>query len=329
MVIAPYATALAAMIDPAAAVQNFMRLAEAGGSGATAFTKRSITPQTRVPEGENVAVVRAYMAHHQGMSLVALANVLDDGVMRTAFMPSRSCKPPNCSCRNARRATCWSHGRGPRKSGRSQVRDLIPPLVRRFNSPHDAAPAHASAFQRPLRRDAHGRGFRLQPLARHCHHSLAGRPHARLLGHLHFSSRSAQRRKSGPPGISRAASNRIPTKWRFSEDRVEFGGAMARSPPRSKSSCRRRTTRRCAASRSPTWGAEPATSKSPPTPSSSWLRRPRTWRIRRFPICSCRPNLCRSSAPCSRRAGSGHPTSSRLGGARGRRGRRNRRRPAI
>ena len=33
VVVAPYATALAAMIDPGAAVRNFQRLAEAGGSG--------------------------------------------------------------------------------------------------------------------------------------------------------------------------------------------------------------------------------------------------------------------------------------------------------
>ena len=32
-----------------------------------------------------MAVVRAYMAHHQGMSLVAIANVLHEGVMRTRF----------------------------------------------------------------------------------------------------------------------------------------------------------------------------------------------------------------------------------------------------
>ena len=39
VVIAPYATALAAMIDPAAAMQNFRRLEEAGGSGAYGFLR--------------------------------------------------------------------------------------------------------------------------------------------------------------------------------------------------------------------------------------------------------------------------------------------------
>ena len=85
MVIAPYATALAAMIDPSAAPQNFARLAGAGGKGEYGFYEALDYTSSRVPEGKDVAVVRAYMAHHQGMSLVALANVLKDGAMRTRF----------------------------------------------------------------------------------------------------------------------------------------------------------------------------------------------------------------------------------------------------
>ncbi|MET0280932.1 MAG: phosphorylase, partial [Steroidobacteraceae bacterium] len=39
----------------------------------------------RVPNGQSVAVVHAYMAHHQGMSLVALDNVLNDSMMQERF----------------------------------------------------------------------------------------------------------------------------------------------------------------------------------------------------------------------------------------------------
>ncbi|HEX6260040.1 MAG TPA: glucoamylase family protein, partial [Woeseiaceae bacterium] len=82
VVVAPYATALAAMIDPVAAAQNFIRLAKAGATGAYGFYEALDYTATRVPEDERVAVVRAYMAHHQGMSLVAIANVLRNGGMR-------------------------------------------------------------------------------------------------------------------------------------------------------------------------------------------------------------------------------------------------------
>ena len=36
-------------------------------------------------EGEHVAIVRAFMAHHQGMTIVAIADALLDGAMRTRF----------------------------------------------------------------------------------------------------------------------------------------------------------------------------------------------------------------------------------------------------
>jgi cyclic beta-1,2-glucan synthetase len=76
VVVAPYATALAAMIDPVAAVRNFERLAASGASGAYGFYEALDYTALRLPEGSRVAVVRAYMAHHQGMTLVALANIL-------------------------------------------------------------------------------------------------------------------------------------------------------------------------------------------------------------------------------------------------------------
>jgi len=59
---------LAAMIDPEAAAQNFARLIEAGASGRYGFYEALDYTATRVPEDQSVAVVRAYMAHHQGMS---------------------------------------------------------------------------------------------------------------------------------------------------------------------------------------------------------------------------------------------------------------------
>ena len=73
------------MIDPNAATQNFAQLADAGGKGAYGFYEALDYTSERVPEGEDVAIVRAYLAHHQGMSLVALANVLNDGAMQDPF----------------------------------------------------------------------------------------------------------------------------------------------------------------------------------------------------------------------------------------------------
>jgi cyclic beta-1,2-glucan synthetase len=85
VVIAPYATGLAAMIDPTAAVRNFRRLAAAGASGAYGFYEALDYTAPRLPEAAELAVVRAYMAHHQGMLIVALANALHAGAMRARF----------------------------------------------------------------------------------------------------------------------------------------------------------------------------------------------------------------------------------------------------
>ena len=84
-VIAPYATALASMVDPQAAARNFERLRAIGARGRYGFYEALDFTPTRVPDGEQVAIVRAFMAHHQGMTIVAIANVLLDGTMRARF----------------------------------------------------------------------------------------------------------------------------------------------------------------------------------------------------------------------------------------------------
>ena len=85
LVIAPYATGLASMYAPRAAAENFDRLESLGGRGRYGFYEALDFTRQRVPETGPVALVRAYMAHHQGMTLVALANVLLDGAMRRRF----------------------------------------------------------------------------------------------------------------------------------------------------------------------------------------------------------------------------------------------------
>ena len=85
LVVAPYATALAAMVDPQAATRNLDRLTRIGARGAYGFYDSLDYTPSRLPEGEPVAIVRTFMAHHQGMSIVAIANALLDGVMRNRF----------------------------------------------------------------------------------------------------------------------------------------------------------------------------------------------------------------------------------------------------
>ncbi|HVC00718.1 MAG TPA: glucoamylase family protein [Steroidobacteraceae bacterium] len=85
LVIAPYATALAAMVRSTDAVDNLARLAALGALGRYGFYEALDYTPARVPKGQSVAIVRAYMAHHQGMTILAIANVIDDGIMRRRF----------------------------------------------------------------------------------------------------------------------------------------------------------------------------------------------------------------------------------------------------
>jgi cyclic beta-1,2-glucan synthetase len=84
-VIAPYASGLAAMVDPAAAARNFHRMAGLGARGAYGWYEALDYTRARVPEGAKFALVRAYMAHHQAMTVIGIANAVHDGAMRARF----------------------------------------------------------------------------------------------------------------------------------------------------------------------------------------------------------------------------------------------------
>jgi cyclic beta-1,2-glucan synthetase len=142
VVVAPYATALAAMIDPQGATQNFARLIEAGASGPYGLYEALDYTATRVPEDQPVAVVRAYMAHHQGMSLVAIANVLHEGVMRARFHSEPRMQAAELLLQERTpRDVLVARPRVEEVRAVANVRDLVPPILRRFTSPHDPTPS--------------------------------------------------------------------------------------------------------------------------------------------------------------------------------------------
>ncbi len=85
LVIAPYATALAAIIRPHDALRNFRYLASQGASGKYGFYESVDYTRSRLPENHRSMVVRCFMAHHQGMSLVALTNCLLGDIMVRRF----------------------------------------------------------------------------------------------------------------------------------------------------------------------------------------------------------------------------------------------------
>ena len=83
LVVAPYASALAVMIDPHRALGNLATLEEKGALGPYGF--RDALDYTRPVPGRRFAVVHTYMAHHIGMSLVAFTNALAGRLWQRRF----------------------------------------------------------------------------------------------------------------------------------------------------------------------------------------------------------------------------------------------------
>ena len=85
LVIAPYASALALMVAPEKACLNLERLAAEGVAGKFGFYEAIDYTPSRLPRGKSSAVVRSFMAHHQGMSFLSLAYLLLGRPMQKRF----------------------------------------------------------------------------------------------------------------------------------------------------------------------------------------------------------------------------------------------------
>jgi len=86
LVIAPYASVLALMVAPEKACQNLERLAAQGLIGPFGFFEAIDYTPARQQRNQSSAVVRSFMAHHQGMSLLALDFLLQDRPMQRRFV---------------------------------------------------------------------------------------------------------------------------------------------------------------------------------------------------------------------------------------------------
>ena len=85
LVIAPYASALALMVAPEEACLNLQRLVTEGLEGKYGFYEAIDYTPSRLPRGQSSIVVRSFMAHHEGMSLLSLAHLLLDRPMQKRF----------------------------------------------------------------------------------------------------------------------------------------------------------------------------------------------------------------------------------------------------
>ncbi len=86
LVIAPYASSLALMVEPEKACENLELLKSKGFEGEYGFYEAIDYTPARLATDEKYAVVKSYMAHHQGMSLLSFAYVLLNRPMQRRFL---------------------------------------------------------------------------------------------------------------------------------------------------------------------------------------------------------------------------------------------------
>ena len=245
LVIAPYASALALMVAPEEACLNLQRLALEGREGRYGFYESVDYTPSRLPRGETCAVVRSFMAHHQGMSLLSLAYALLDRPMQKRFEAD-----PRFQA-----TTLLLQERIPRATAfHSMPRN--PPTCERIRprSGNTRAGIHGSQYEcaggpvvveRQVPRHGHQRRRRVQPVEGPRGHPLARRHDSRSLGCVLLYPRSGQwrvlvRRASADAGNCRTATKLFsPSPGWSSAAAITASIRTPRSPSRRKtiSSC--------------------------------------------------------------------------------------------
>ena len=86
LVVAPYATVLALMINPGAACANLETMAARGFLGRYGFYEAADYTPSRVRPGQEFSLISSHMAHHSGMSLLALNQALLGQPMHERFL---------------------------------------------------------------------------------------------------------------------------------------------------------------------------------------------------------------------------------------------------
>ncbi|MDD2942280.1 MAG: glucoamylase family protein, partial [bacterium] len=85
LVISPYSTFLALLVEQKQAIRNLTRLEEMGVRGKYGFYEAIDFTANRLAQEEKFHIVESFLAHHQGMTLVALTNVLLENVFQQRF----------------------------------------------------------------------------------------------------------------------------------------------------------------------------------------------------------------------------------------------------
>lgn len=137
LVIAPYASMLALMVDPKAACSNLENLAAQNNVGMYGFYEAIDYTPARLVRGQSKAVIQVFMAHHQGMSLLSLAYLLLDQPMQKRFEADTQFQTTLLLLQErVPRSTGFYVGSDDEKI----IKPSITPEIRVINTPHTPIP---------------------------------------------------------------------------------------------------------------------------------------------------------------------------------------------
>ncbi|TAM83940.1 MAG: glycosyl transferase [Acidobacteria bacterium] len=85
IVIAPYASFLALQVDPTSATRNLKLMWESGWFGRFGFYESADYSKRHAPGAKDYELIRCWMAHHQGMSLLAVCNLISQSSLQKWF----------------------------------------------------------------------------------------------------------------------------------------------------------------------------------------------------------------------------------------------------
>ena len=84
-VISPYSTFLSLEYSKKLGINNLKRLESEGSFGKYGFYESIDYTKSRLKKGQEKAVVKTYMAHHQGLIMLSINNYLNNNIIRTRF----------------------------------------------------------------------------------------------------------------------------------------------------------------------------------------------------------------------------------------------------
>ena len=141
LVVAPYASVLALMVSPEEACANLQQLYAQGVMGEFGFYEAVDYTTSRLRPGQSFAVIRSFMAHHQGISLLALASLLLDRPMQRRFASDPLFQATlDLLQERIPKASAW-HSYDTHLVDVPAITDTPELPVRAFDTPHTSMPA--------------------------------------------------------------------------------------------------------------------------------------------------------------------------------------------